>query len=165
MVEDCFSLNREPSNQEIEAEYYVLNKVMVRPPVFPLSFGFYIFAFLYSVVGVAFVIFCLSRYWLINLSNGYLTLMNEHPGVFCFATIVISFFITLALFSKRILIWLVHIYQHYAPEHRRRMCLFKPTCSEYAILALNKYGSIQGTLKTVNRLRRCKGNKYRIDYP
>lgn len=165
MAEDCCNLYGIQSNQEIEAEYYVLNKVMVRPPVFSLSFGFYIFTFLYSIVVVVLILLCLSHYWLVNVSEGYLTLMNEHPGVFCFAIIVVSFFIVLALFTKQILIGLVHIYQHYAPEYRRRMCLFKPTCSEYAILALNKYGPIRGTLKTVNRLRRCKGNKYRIDYP
>ncbi|WP_366941359.1 membrane protein insertion efficiency factor YidD [uncultured Fibrobacter sp.] len=78
---------------------------------------------------------------------------------------MISFFITLSIFSKRILIGLVHVYQRYAPESRRRMCLFKPTCSEYAILALNKYGSIRGTIKTIGRLKRCKGGKYHIDYP
>lgn len=141
------------SDEELEAERYVLTKVMVRPPIFTLSLGLNIFAFLYSVVGTVFVLLCLSRYWCGGLFEN------------CIVVIAISFFIVLALFSKWMLIGLVHIYQHYASEYRRRKCLFKPTCSEYAILALNKYGSIRGTLKTINRLRRCKGDKYRIDYP
>lgn len=147
------NFNRVLLNEEFEAEHYVLNKVMVRPPIFTYSLGYYIFAFLYSVVGLVFVILCLYHCWLDRL-----------PGN-CFGVIVSSFFIALALFSKRILIGLVRIYQHYAPEDRRRMCLFKPTCSEYAILALNKYGAIRGSVMTVNRLRRCRGDKYRIDYP
>ncbi|MDO4363209.1 MAG: membrane protein insertion efficiency factor YidD [Clostridia bacterium] len=60
----------------------------------------------------------------------------------------------------------IKLYQHYAPEEIRRRCLFKPTCSEYAILAIKKYGLIIGLVKTYNRLfKKCKGNIYRIDYP
>jgi hypothetical protein len=46
-------------------------------------------------------------------------------------------------------------------------CKFYPTCSDYAIEALNKYGTVVGLKKTVTRLRRC--NPYNgescIDYP
>lgn len=41
--------------------------------------------------------------------------------------------------AKHILVFLVLCYQHYAPESLRRQCSCKPSCSEYALLALDKY--------------------------
>jgi putative component of membrane protein insertase Oxa1/YidC/SpoIIIJ protein YidD len=41
-----------------------------------------------------------------------------------------------------------------------------PTCSEYAILALRKYGVIVGLYRIYIRLAKtCRGNVYRTDYP
>jgi uncharacterized protein len=34
-------------------------------------------------------------------------------------------------------------------------CRFKPTCSEYAITAIQKYGIIKGGLKAIWRILRC----------
>jgi uncharacterized protein len=34
-------------------------------------------------------------------------------------------------------------------------CKFYPSCSQYALDALRKYGLLRGTLKTVRRLLRC----------
>lgn len=34
-------------------------------------------------------------------------------------------------------------------------CRFKPTCSEYAIAAIEKYGVIRGSLKASWRIMRC----------
>lgn len=70
------------------------------------------------------------------------------------------------LTGKHLLISIVKLYQHYAPEEIRRKCLYKPTCSEYAILALKKYGLIKGVYKIYVRLfRTCRGIEYGIDYP
>ncbi|MDR3047442.1 MAG: membrane protein insertion efficiency factor YidD [Bacteroidales bacterium] len=72
----------------------------------------------------------------------------------------------LIIFSKRMLILMIELYQHYAPEETRRKCLLMPTCSEYALLALQKYGVIKGGYKTFIRLtEKCKGDTYYIDYP
>ncbi|NDV45465.1 membrane protein insertion efficiency factor YidD [Paludibacter sp. 221] len=70
------------------------------------------------------------------------------------------------IFLKRILILIIELYQHYAPEEMRRKCLLMPTCSEYALLALQKHGVIKGLYKTYIRLtKKCKGETYYIDYP
>ncbi len=69
-------------------------------------------------------------------------------------------------FLKKILVTAVELYQHYAPEDVRRRCVCMPTCSEYAILALRKYGVIKGLYKIYGRLtKKCKGSIYSIDYP
>ncbi len=66
-----------------------------------------------------------------------------------------------------ILIFLIRIYQKYiSPLKKGNSCRFYPTCSEYAILALRKYGLIKGIFKTIWRLIRCNPfSKGGIDYP
>ncbi len=34
-------------------------------------------------------------------------------------------------------------------------CIYTPTCSQYAIEAIEKYGSIKGTYLAVRRILRC----------
>ena len=34
-------------------------------------------------------------------------------------------------------------------------CRFKPTCSEYSVAALQKYGFLKGSLLSVGRILRC----------
>ena len=52
-------------------------------------------------------------------------------------------------------------------KKRRIICRFYPTCSEYTVLALNKYGLIKGISLTTNRLKRCtvENTDSCIDYP
>jgi putative membrane protein insertion efficiency factor len=82
------------------------------------------------------------------------------------AIFVIITLIGLLFVSKKAVIGLVRLYQHYAPERIRRKCIFKPTCSEYMILAIEKYGLLKGLYKGINRMFfKCKGFYYSIDYP
>lgn len=72
--------------------------------------------------------------------------------------------IALLLTLRYIFIWFIRIYQRYAKSETRLRCCYTPSCSEYAILALKKYGLIIGSYKAVNRLLRC-GPPGGIDYP
>ena len=79
---------------------------------------------------------------------------------------MLVFFVTGIFCVKAAIIGAIRLYQRYAPDDIRRRCLFKPTCSEYAILAIEKYGVIIGLIKSYIRLfKKCRGNIYRIDYP
>ncbi|MEZ5173867.1 MAG: membrane protein insertion efficiency factor YidD [Bacteroidia bacterium] len=45
-------------------------------------------------------------------------------------------------------------------------CSFHPSCSEYGILAVKKFGAVSGMLATLDRLQRCNGlspENYKID--
>lgn len=67
---------------------------------------------------------------------------------------------------KRTMILSIELYQHYASEQTRRKCTLKPSCSDYSITALKKYGLIIGSYKSYIRVfKKCKGNVYEIDYP
>ncbi|MBU5417691.1 membrane protein insertion efficiency factor YidD [Anaerobutyricum soehngenii] len=65
---------------------------------------------------------------------------------------------------KYILIWFIRVYQRYAKSETRLRCCYTPSCSEYAILALKKYGLVIGSIKAFKRLLRC-GPPGGIDYP
>lgn len=57
---------------------------------------------------------------------------------------------------KRLLIILLKIYRKYiSPLKGRPSCIYTPTCSLYAIQALEKYGVIKGTYLSIRRILRC----------
>ena len=56
---------------------------------------------------------------------------------------------------KKILIALVRFYRKYISPAFPSHCRFIPTCSQYAIEALEKYGALQGSWRTLKRLLRC----------
>ena len=53
------------------------------------------------------------------------------------------------------LILLVRIYQIFIGPVLGKHCRFHPSCSQYFILAVNKYGAIGGTWKGLWRIARC----------
>lgn len=55
---------------------------------------------------------------------------------------------------KNVLIKLIKLYQK-IPGKFHNNCRFTPTCSNYAIEALEKYGTIKGIFLTLKRLLRC----------
>ncbi len=62
-----------------------------------------------------------------------------------------------SIFSK-IVIFLIVIYQKFLSPtlFRRLKCRFHPTCSEYAIIAIKKYGLFLGIKKSYHRLSKCR---------
>lgn len=54
-----------------------------------------------------------------------------------------------------VLIALVRFYQWTLSPLIGRQCRFQPTCSNYFIGAVEKYGAIRGTLKGIWRICRC----------
>ena len=69
----------------------------------------------------------------------------------------------LKFFLGEILVKIIKFYQktlspdHGFLKHRHPFgyCRFQPTCSEYSIQAIRKYGPIKGLIKTIWRLLRC----------
>lgn len=58
---------------------------------------------------------------------------------------------------KKILIFLIRGYQIF-PSNSHKMCRFTPTCSEYMIEAIYKYGVIKGIKLGIKRLKKCRPN-------
>lgn len=55
---------------------------------------------------------------------------------------------------KGILIKLIKMYQK-IPGNFHNNCKFIPTCSNYAIEAINEYGSIKGSFLSLKRILKC----------
>lgn len=57
---------------------------------------------------------------------------------------------------KKILIAIVRFYQkNVSPYKGGSSCRFIPTCSQYALEALEKYGALKGSLLAIRRILRC----------
>lgn len=65
---------------------------------------------------------------------------------------------------KTLLLKLIRFYQHRISPYRSACCRFTPTCSAYAIEAIQKYGALKGSWLAFKRLLRCnpfyKGDPY-----
>ena len=72
---------------------------------------------------------------------------------------------TIMLFLKHICIWGIRMYQLLAPAEIRLSCNFTPSCSEYMILAIQKYGVLKGIYTGRKRMLRCHYPNGGIDYP
>lgn len=60
---------------------------------------------------------------------------------------------------------LVLIYQRYAPSTVRNKCRFEPSCSQYMVISIQKYGAIKGLIRGIKRIKRCNVNGGGFDYP
>lgn len=54
----------------------------------------------------------------------------------------------------RIFIWLIRVYQSTA-RWRPPVCRFTPSCSQYAVEALQKHGVVRGSAMALWRICRC----------
>lgn len=58
-------------------------------------------------------------------------------------------------FLKNILKQAIRFYQKYVSSNFQRRCKYYPTCSEYAIQSIDKYGIIKGSFLSIWRILRC----------
>lgn len=56
---------------------------------------------------------------------------------------------------KRLVIFLIKLYQKVISPLKPRTCRFYPTCSEYSVQAITKYGLIKGSFKSIKRILKC----------
>lgn len=56
---------------------------------------------------------------------------------------------------KRILLFMIRVYQVYISPLKRPSCRFYPTCSQYAYEAISKYGAIKGGFMAIKRILSC----------
>ncbi|MEA2016176.1 MAG: membrane protein insertion efficiency factor YidD [Actinomycetota bacterium] len=56
---------------------------------------------------------------------------------------------------KKLFIFLLKAYKKVISPLLPGSCRFYPTCSRYAIEAINKYGVLKGSIKSAYRILRC----------
>ena len=65
---------------------------------------------------------------------------------------------------KKLFLKLIRFYQRKISPYRSACCRFTPTCSAYALEAIEKYGALKGGFLAFKRILRCnpfyKGDPY-----
>ena len=56
---------------------------------------------------------------------------------------------------ENVAIALVKAYQYMVRPLLPSACRFEPSCSEYAVTAIRKYGALKGSLLAIRRIMRC----------
>ena len=57
---------------------------------------------------------------------------------------------------KRLVIGVIKLYRRYlSPLKRKPTCRFYPTCSQYALEAVTKYGALKGVYLAIIRILKC----------
>jgi hypothetical protein len=59
------------------------------------------------------------------------------------------------LFAQRVAVYLLRAYKRAISPMFPPSCRYTPTCSEYAMEAIERYGVLRGGLKAVARVLRC----------
>tara|TARA_B110000091_G_C13660396_1_gene409318 strand:+ start:156 stop:545 length:390 start_codon:yes stop_codon:yes gene_type:complete len=52
---------------------------------------------------------------------------------------------------------LFFVYKTFISSQDGSVCSFHPSCSEYGVISIKKFGPLEGSLKTSDRLLRCNG--------
>ena len=65
---------------------------------------------------------------------------------------------------KKLLLKMIRFYRRHISPYKPACCRFSPTCSTYAMEAIEKYGAIKGGFLALKRILRCnpfyKGDFY-----
>lgn len=56
---------------------------------------------------------------------------------------------------KKIFIFFIKLYQKYISPVKRTKCPYSPSCSQYGLEAVEKYGALKGGLLAAWRILRC----------
>lgn len=57
---------------------------------------------------------------------------------------------------KKIILRMIKFYRKYiSPMKGVGCCRYTPTCSQYALLAVEKYGALKGSYLAIRRILRC----------
>ena len=56
---------------------------------------------------------------------------------------------------KKMLIYLIRFYQRYISPMKGTKCPYIPTCSQYGLEAIEKYGAVKGSILAAWRILRC----------
>ncbi|MBQ1985873.1 MAG: membrane protein insertion efficiency factor YidD [Clostridia bacterium] len=56
---------------------------------------------------------------------------------------------------KNVLLTLIRLYKKMRPKSTMGCCKYIPTCSEYGLVAIERFGALKGGLLTLWRILRC----------
>lgn len=68
---------------------------------------------------------------------------------------------------KALCLAMIRFYQQHLRQLHNRQCIYTPSCSNYTMMAIEKYGVIKGIRYGYLRIKRCNGALFAggEDYP
>ena len=63
------------------------------------------------------------------------------------------------MYMKKLVIAMIRFYQKYISPYKGTKCPYVPSCSQYGLEAIEKYGVIKGGLLAAWRILRCNPQK------
>ncbi len=147
---------------------YCLNHPLIRPNTSIFRAVKYVILFLLSVAVLSSACYAIPSIlgafsYLPAPLRGWLA---ENPVWHKVLYALIWYFVSFLCVARKAGIGAIRLYQRYAPEHVRRRCLCRPSCSEYSITCLQKYNLIKATCKICKRLfKTCGAYGYVDDWP
>jgi len=133
-------------------------RVLFRPRLDTKKICLWLLRILLSLALVCLVVYAVQRYIL-----GCFLLLD-----WLLWSLLISSIIWAAIIIRNIKafsIFLILVYQRFAPSKVRLRCVYTPSCSEYMKLAIEKYGFIEGVKRGWDRLDRCHYPHSGEDWP
>lgn len=114
-----------------------------------------ILRFFFFVVG--YILLLIIEFYILDLIHLHTIMIN----IIFLLSSLFYFFLQL----KYIVVLIIQIYQNLAPISLRSQCRFEPSCSNYMLMAIDKYGLFLGLKKGIIRLKRCNITDGGFDYP
>lgn len=74
---------------------------------------------------------------------------------------MVSLYFRANYFLKWLAVQPIIFYQKYLRHLHNRECIYTPSCSNYTIQAIWKYGPFRGWYFGIKRIKRCNGALYR----
>ncbi len=156
---DVVEIHKYTVIEPLEEIYPETGRKLIRPNV---NIKRAILIVILYIVGIGIVDFAL------NMMTSHLSCFDWVQmsfGTRCVLGYILLLVVCLIVRMKKIVIFIIRVYQRYGPYEIRCMCLFVPNCSEYMILAIEKYGLIKGLKKGIHRFHRCHAPNGGEDYP
>jgi putative membrane protein insertion efficiency factor len=116
-------------------------------------------------VRLGWAILCVLITVVVSLGLSFLAYLLTNAVWVAIVTGIAVILITLVVFAKRIFIWLIKAYQKFAPAKLRERCRYEPSCSNYMIASIEKYGLLKGAKKGFKRWGNCKPPNGGFDEP
>ncbi len=162
-------MNNVPSVENSDAvKDYVLIRPLTRPKTSIFRAVKYVLLFLLSVAVLSSACYAIPSVLgaFSYLPNFIQNWMAQNPVWHKVLYSLIWYLVSILCVARKACIGLIRLYQRYASEYTRRQCLCMPTCSEYSIMCLQKYGLIKALLKIRKRLfKTCGSFGYMEDWP
>ncbi|QHE52318.1 membrane protein insertion efficiency factor YidD [Pontibacillus sp. HMF3514] len=57
---------------------------------------------------------------------------------------------------KHVFLWIIRFYQKIISPIKPPTCRFYPTCSQYGVEAIQRFGAIKGGYLTIKRILKCQ---------